>query len=504
MTLTAMIAPASSQSFDALQELGNAFRRGATAYALGCSITASYAGCFGEGCLGSPTGDETKWFGPLGKQYQPRGFLSAMMRNISVTVTGNGNGPHAGRLFNRGMGGSIGNNEVACLRTFIPPHQADVVFLDFFFGHASTEVALQKLRVLLMHLRGGVYGPRPPFVVILLNRWWCLTNDGEDPMDAHTRINGEQTLFWPNKTWAFCRNQARGATDDSEKFQKARARIEGETTDVKAAILRSFSQHCGGVAVLSVAEEVIPLLLSRKLSVSQVAPDGIHPARPPLPEHHPSFAEAFEQQALTAAWTRVLTRWAAGVLTGERPADETRHRNVRCRWSMAKYAGADSGATCFGADYFMPKPQILEMKGFEWIAMKANDVSAPKPGWVSREAAASLTLLIDHGLTGIDSDHPQRLSVDLHFLHTYTKRNAGTALIACSGSCACQPATHSTFWKFTWSSDQSKQISPIEVFNMSACKLTITSMTRDHVKLRGLRVAIEQKNAPQSLAFLGR
>jgi hypothetical protein len=29
-------------------------------------------------------------------------------------------------------------------------------------------------------------------------------------------------------------------------------------------------------------------------------------------------------------------------------------------------------------------------------------------------------------------------------------------------------------------------------------------MTSDHVKLRGLRVAIEQKNAPQSLASLGR
>lgn len=104
---------------DPIDQLRTAFRRGVRAYALGASITATFAGCFGSGCrqsdeLSYEKSENGQWHGPMGygpmRQYQERGFLTAFMRNLSATATG-GAGPRVGSLYNRGMGGSQGYNE---------------------------------------------------------------------------------------------------------------------------------------------------------------------------------------------------------------------------------------------------------------------------------------------------------------------------------------------------------------------------------------------------------
>ena len=313
-----------------------------------------------------------------------------------------------------------------CLRTFVPPSEADVVFLDFYFGQGTVEQAIQRLLSLTRQLRSRAYGPRPPFVVVLLNRFWCLTNSGEDPNNLATKVDGKLTLLMPDKT-SLCRHGS-----EVDRFRLASARVTAENRQVEEGLRRHFDD-CGGFAVLSVFEELAPLILSGELRSADVSSDGIHPNFPSATEHcnrqcraalgsvgH--VAAAFEAQHLTAAWARVLTRWGVQVLRGEPTGAQGSTVRTRQRCKRAVGAVDASVSSCFGAEPWLPQPEVFRMtNGFEWVEPYDRNLfkrSLQKPGWLSSRAGATLLLRIDHGLWQPLAERASMISVQLFFLHT--------------------------------------------------------------------------------------
>ena len=116
-----------------------ALTHGVRAVALGCSITETFGGCFGEGCVTDR--DQSAWWHSIlqtwrsnntrmgtSDRHAERGFLSGFMRVLNATF------PHPRHsLLNRGHSGSLGTIENSCLQSFVPA-DTNLVFLDFALG----------------------------------------------------------------------------------------------------------------------------------------------------------------------------------------------------------------------------------------------------------------------------------------------------------------------------------------------------------------------------------
>lgn len=413
--------------------------------------------------------------------YSGNGYLYELMSNVSHSVMP-GVDRTIGLLTNRAIGGSTGSIETACLRTFVPPQTADLVFLDFFLGHQNVAYAIHTLITIVKQLRMQAFGPQPPFVVIMLNRYWCLTESGDDPNNVDTRVDGQSTLMWTNKS-AMCR---RG--DDEETFRRASVRVAAETKQVQHAVNKHFSPQCGGVVVLSVFEEVAPLIIAGKLRAADFSVDGVHPITSPGVNGAPD-----DLGLLTRAWGDVLKRWAADILQGGTPPTaratdsgaSAATASTEVPRSCNKEHAMESAGLCYGAEFFLPRPTVLLNDGF------AHCPYCPKPGWTSSRQGASMQVRIDSGKLGtLEAQRgTHQLGVDLHLLHTYTPENAGTALVSCVGGCTCANVSHSTLWKATISSDWGVPIGPISIVDASRdCALQLVAASNDRVKLRGMRV----------------
>ena len=210
----------------ALAALRVALSQGLRAVALGCSITASLGGCFGSGCAGPHS------MAPM----RPAGYLHDLMERVNASHP---SARHS--LANLGKGGSEGRWELGCMSSLVPDGAVDLVVLDFAIVSGVTDAVVDNHRRLLWALRQY---SQPPFVLLLLNFYWCLDHRG---VPANTLLlpggRAAQT--------AFCRDEG----DDASKVAKAQRlqntvqrRLEAVGVGCGAAVLAIFPElapRCG-------------------------------------------------------------------------------------------------------------------------------------------------------------------------------------------------------------------------------------------------------------------
>ena len=260
---------------DAKARVREALQSGLNVVALGCSITSKFGGCFGKGCMRTPGDSHLECSGRY--NCERRGFLYDFMRKVNES---NPHPEHA--LYNYARGGSGGGHEAACIRSYVVDGRTDLVLLDFAITMDNIAEIVRVHHVLLAQLATF---HRPPAVVLLLNYYWCLREDG---MPANLKREGSTGNRTEQVGWC-----TRG--DDRQKMRQAQHELQDRLSQLAAG--------CGSAA-LSVFHSLAPRVASGELRVADLTRDGYHPLSP----------ERRYRDKLVAAWTDSLTAWFKGVV----------------------------------------------------------------------------------------------------------------------------------------------------------------------------------------------
>jgi len=448
-----------------------ALRAGIRVYAIGGSITASFGGCFGEGCDRRISHQPRK---SEPSQLKDSGFLSMFMRELNHSWP---NPRHA--LFNRGIGGSgAGLLLSGCLSAFVPD-DADLVLIDYAVNmdaHSAARVHAELLAAFAAY-------PNPPAVAVLLNFFWCRNADGSD---ARWRTGDQRASV--KETHEACMTG-----DGPAKLRQAAAL---HIQHIRA--VAQIATHCGA-ASLSMFDELAPRIAIGELAVASISQDGFHPWR--------KRRASLEQAVLVRSWAQLLSRWLGRIATPSAydGAAHTLHTEaaVPFTWradGTARVGAEDRGRGkcrrsgrnvinhCYGAYDYFPSLSILDLGGWTFeesvpahLRAKLNATAwSLKPGWVSVEAGQVLKLrVVERG----------RLTLQMEFLHSY--ENAGVVSFHCTGGCGCpQQRPHPTRWSKLMSGGGAIRLK-VDSSNASECVLHIRHHAEPRVKFTALSVQVE-------------
>ena len=364
--------------------------RGLRIYAVGGSVTANFAGCYGAGCrvpLHERAGDTFKG----SKLMFARGFLHSFMRGLNASYPSS---HHA--VYNRGMGGHDCVDVFSCVQSFVPVGAADVVLIDFSVNRCGAD----RIKQIVGQLQ--LFQP-PPLVVVTQNFWWCWGAEGMRSVctNASTRLPA-----------AVEARHLRAAPMVAEQLE-----------------IERVAAGCGA-AVLSAYHELMPSIERGELVPRQIAAAGVHP-NGPLPGEH-----------LIDAWRHLLRRWidSATVQLGAGGSDAA-CQLAACPPAVVKQLEASrilhgSMRHCYGGSSFLPALHVVRTSGFLFKTAALNAPNSYKPGWVSTHEGDSL----DIGT----ATKGQNISVDLLALHSYA--NVSAACFRCRGNCSCASKWRSLRW----------------------------------------------------------
>jgi hypothetical protein len=422
----------------------DAVQSGLNVVALGCSITSKFGGCFGKGCMRIPGDSHLECSGKY--NCKRRGFLYDFMRNI------NQSNPHPGHaLYNYARGGSGGGHEAACIRSYVVDGRTDLVLLDFAITMDNIADIVRVHHVLLAQL---AMFQRPPAVVLLLNYYWCLRDDG---MPANLKREGSTGNRSEQVGWC-----TRG--DDRLKMHQAQHELQDRLSQLAAS--------CGSAA-LSVFHSLAPRVASGELRVSDLTRDGYHPLSP----------ERRDRDPIVGAWTDSLTAWFEGVVhvpaalvspsaraarsgdAASTPFQECDLAGSRCglpslrcdlpgaslpRASQGSDTPPDAPSACYGADFHLPKPSFEALDGWQ-LSRNTSPTTGPFGsragasrtfGWVSTREGARLAFSLPRAVVG-------PIELELFFVHSY--EHAGSLVASCEYRCMCTPLRYTTRWHKTYS-----------------------------------------------------
>ena len=364
--------------------------RGLRIYAVGGSVTANFAGCFGAGCHVPQHERAGDGYFSTSKNMMARGFLHSFMRELNATYPSS---HHA--VYNRGMSGHDCKPVASCVQSFVPQGAADLVLIDFSVNRCGAE----KIQHIVAQLQ--LYRP-PPVVVVAQNFWWCWGAEG---------------------TRSACSNASMALPGEVEAKRLQAASMVGDQLEIE-----SFAASCGAV-VLSAYYELLPRVERGELAPRQIAAGGVHP-NTPLPG-----------EPLIDAWIGLLRRWIGAASTSWRGAGAADCELAACPSRVVQQLEVSrSLRLCYGGGYpWLPALHAVRSSGFKFKRAAENAPGSYKPGWVSTHEGDT----IDFGTGTAATGH--NISVDVLALHSYA--NVSAACFGCRGTCSCASRWHNLTWR---------------------------------------------------------